>query len=369
MRILFSLILIVTLSCTKKQPNNPLEKALASENPKIKTVLDNLDTHEVQILFSEVTRDSLGTISFTDYDFQLDDSTYFYPASSVKFPIAVLALEKLNEEKEFTRNSKFYVEGDSIETTISEEIKKIFAVSDNDAYNRLFEYLGKDDINNRLNDKEIAARISHRLSVENSDELTTKSLIFYLNDSTTTPTPEIINTPIKNLQLEKILKGKGFMESDSLINEPKDFSYKNYLPLSSLHEMMKRVIFPEKYHPKQQFSLSEPDRAFLLETMKILPREAGYDPVEYHDGYVKFFLFGDTKDTIPNHIEIYNKVGYAYGYLTDCAYVKNTKTSKEYIISATIHVNENQIFNDDKYEYESIGIPFLAELGRQLVLK
>ena len=271
MRISFLLTLLFFLGCTSKDSKNPLEKVLASNNSKIKGVTDDLEKYEVQILYTEVTRDSLGKATFKDYDFQVDDRIYFYPASSVKFPIAVLALEKLKEQDQFDRNSKFYIEGDSVESTFTEEIKKIFAVSDNDAYNRLFEYLGKDDINNRLSNKGITARISHRLSVENSEELTTKPLIFYLNDSTTTPTKEIINTPIAALQLERVLKGKGFMEGDSLINEPKDFSQKNYLPLRSLHEMMKRIIFPEKYPKEQQFNLSEPDHKFLLETIKILP--------------------------------------------------------------------------------------------------
>ena len=60
-------------------------------------------------------------------------------------------------------------------------------------------------------------------------------------------------------------------------------------------------------------------------------------------------------------------MGYAYGYLTDCAYIVDKKKNKEWLITATIHVNDNQIFNDDKYEYDNIGIPFLAELGRQLI--
>jgi hypothetical protein len=42
------------------------------------------------------------------------------------------------------------------------------------------------------------------------------------------------------------------------------------------------------------------------------------------------------------------------------------KNKVEFMLSATIHVNENQIYNDNVYEYNSIGIPFLAELGRQL---
>ena len=103
--------------------------------------------------------------------------------------------------------------------------------------------------------------------------------------------------------------------------------------------------------------------------MSALPYQAGYDRNEYYDGYVKFFMFGDSEEPMPEHFKIYNKVGYAYGTLTDCAYIKNTKTKREFILTGTIHVNENQIFNDDNYEYESIGIPFLAELGRQLVLK
>ena len=70
---------------------------------------------------------------------------------------------------------------------------------------------------------------------------------------------------------------------------------------------------------------------------------------------------------MPEHIIIYNKVGYAYGYLTDCAYIVDKKKNKEYIITATIYVNKNGIFNDDMYEYDTVGLPFLAELGRQLL--
>jgi len=36
----------------------------------------------------------------------------------------------------------------------------------------------------------------------------------------------------------------------------------------------------------------------------------------------------------------------------------------EFLLSAVIYVNEDEIFNDDKYEYDEIGLPFLANLGR-----
>jgi len=368
MRTFIALLFFTVLSCNTIE-KTPLEAALSSENEKIRMVMDNPEKYEVQILYTEVSNGIDNSINFKDYSFQVDDSTYFYPASTVKFPIAALALEKMNEQNIVNRNSKFYIEGDSIESTFAKEIEKIFAVSDNDAYNKLFEYLGQDDINKRLNSKGIRSRISHRLSVENSDEITTKPIVFYIDDSTTTTSLEIINEPIKKLQLKRMLKGVGYMEGDSLMKEPKDFSKKNYMPLTSLHNMMKQLLFGDLYPSNMQFQLSKKDRFFLLDAMKMLPKEAGYTSDDYYDGYVKFFIYGDTKENIPDYIEIRNKVGYAYGYLTDCAYIINRKTNKEYIITTTIHVNENGIFNDDTYEYEKICIPFLAELGRQLVIK
>ncbi|TXE08616.1 hypothetical protein ES711_08950 [Gelidibacter salicanalis] len=66
-------------------------------------------------------------------------------------------------------------------------------------------------------------------------------------------------------------------------------------------------------------------------------------------------------------MKIHNKTGYAYGYLTDSAYIINKKTNQEFLITATIHVNKNKIYNDGMYEYDAVGIPFLAALGRQLI--
>ena len=36
------------------------------------------------------------------------------------------------------------------------------------------------------------------------------------------------------------------------------------------------------------------------------------------------------------------------------------------MLSAVIYTNKDQILNDGKYEYNSIALPFLAELGRQM---
>ena len=63
-------------------------------------------------------------------------------------------------------------------------------------------------------------------------------------------------------------------------------------------------------------------------------------------------------------MHILNKVGWAYGYLTDCSYIWDEKLGVEYFLTATIKVNADGIFNDGVYEYDSIGLPFFKTLGK-----
>ncbi len=358
---------VLLLACNDEHIANPLEHILyTSEDLAIRRVVDEIDKYELQILYTQVNRTN-QEIQFRDYAFGLDDAAYFYPASTVKFPIALVALEKVSQMNDFSLDTRFYVEGDTVETTIGKEIIKVFAVSDNEANNRLFEFLGQDAIDESLSSKDIGPhRIAHRLSAANADDITTRPLIVYLNDSTTTQIGPVINAPLEYLKLKNIQKGTGYIDEDRLVEEPFDFSLKNYFPISSQQEVMKRVIFPEHYPSAETFSLGQKERSLLLDAMSSPPRKWGYDEVEYYDSYGKFFIYGDSRSRIPESVRIYNKVGYAYGTITDCAYVTDISNNIEFILTATLLVNQDQVFNDNQYEYESIGIPFLAALGRAI---
>lgn len=364
----FASVLLVLLAFIGCKEPTPIDIVLASDLPKIKKVMSDPDKYEIQILFTEVNRQGDQNITFNDYEYNVDDDVYFYPASSVKLPAAIFALEKITEFKRFGRYNPFQMENDSIETNLSDEIRKSIFLSDNESYNRVFEFVGKDELNDRMKARGIKGRFAHRLSTPDADNLTSKSFVFKTNDSTYTLVQRE-NEPIESLDLERIKKGKGYMEDDQLVNEPKDFSKKNYMPARSLHNIVKRLIFPNTFPKDQRFKLKPSERIGLINTMGLVPRQYGKDPEVYPDNYVKFLILGDNlpTDKKPKDIHIFNKVGYAYGYLIDTAYIVNDRTQKEYIITAVIHVNENQIFNDDQYEYDEIGIPFLAELGRQLV--
>ena len=364
---LSGIYLVCFMSCTNAPISDPLLNILnSSEEPAIQKVMERPDAYAIQIQYTRIDRDE-NDLKFTEYRYHQEDSAYFYPASTVKLPIAVMALEKISLEDGWEPDTKFYVEGDSLETTFKEEVIKVFAVSDNEANNRLFEFLGQNRINAGLKGKNVGqVRIAHRLSTDNADDVTTKPLVIYLNDSSTVNLEPTINDPLKRLELKDIEKGQGYMSGDSLIKEPFDFSLKNYYPLSTQMEVLKRIVFPEEYQDSEQFILGEEEREILLKAMSLSPHHWGYDREEYYDSYVKFFLYGDSRAEIPDHVQIFNKVGYAYGTLTDCAYILDTKNKVDFFLSATILVNEDQIFNDDQYEYEETGIPFLAALGREV---
>ena len=83
---------------SSKKNYNALTKLLhQSEDSLIQKILVNKDIHEIQILYTQIHRDKEGNPSFKEFSFQENPERYFYPASTVKFPVAILALEKIRK--------------------------------------------------------------------------------------------------------------------------------------------------------------------------------------------------------------------------------------------------------------------------------
>ncbi len=364
--LIVSLVFTTLLSCVStKKYSNALDFALSSKDKRLAPVFESSDAYQVQILFAQINRTSNG-IELKEHLYKVDDNNYFYPASTVKFPVAVMSLEKLHQ-MEIDYKTPYKLVTDTLTTSFKKTLQELFAVSSNSAYNRLYEFLGKEHINSTLNSKGINHfRIAHRLSTPNANKLDRTAIILNPESESSQILQFEKDKPSTALSMNNLKKGRGFVYGESTIYEPFDFSYKNYYPIQSQYEVLKRVIFPQLFGQDQGFNLSVEQRNFLLKSMSSLPREVGYDSKEYYDSYGKFFLFGDSKKPIPEEFKIYNKVGYAYGTLTDCAYITNSKNKVEFILIATILVNKNQIFNDNNYEYDEIGIPFLSALGKEI---
>lgn len=72
---------------------------------------------------------------------------------------------------------------------------------------------------------------------------------------------------------------------------------------------------------------------------------------------------GDTR----NGLSVSGKSGMAYGSLSEVAYVVDRDSGAECMLAASIRVNADGIFNDDRYEYETVGIPFMAAWARAVL--
>jgi hypothetical protein len=136
-----------------------------------------------------------------------------------------------------------------------------------------------------------------------------------------------------------------------------------------LHDVLKALIFPESVSLEERFDLTPDDYRFVYRNMSRYPQESGIheyqDAEEYPQAFVKFLMY-DRDDAIPEHIRIFNKIGSAYGFLTDAAYIVDYREGIEFILAATVYTNANETFNDGNYEYETIGFPFLRNLGQAI---
>ena len=380
--------LIIIFGCRKS--DNPLDLILNSNIPEIKKIKNNLSNHEIQILYSSIQRDSLGKPIFKEFSYNLDKNYYYYPASTVKLPIAILAIQKINYliDKGFkiSINTPFIIIDLNKDLMIFEKdlktqnevfsvancIKKIFLYSDNDCYNYLFDFLGRDEINYQLEKKGLNnTRIYHKF-LSNSDNVNSSEFLFISNGDTIYKQNSIkSNLNKSNTNLKSVLKGKKFLLKGKLVNSPFDFSFKNQISITDLNNILKRIIFPENFKKEERFDLHQSDYNFLKYWMSRTSIEDNKSTIvnrdKYWDSYSKFFIYGDKKGEMNDNIRISNKVGMAYGTLTDVAYVRDKINNIEFMLTATILVNDNHTFNDDIYEYESKGIPFLSALGRQVL--
>lgn len=373
-------------------PANPLERILAAHAADFDSILAQPERYEVQILYTRIDRDAQQRPHFTTYSWNVDSSRYFYPASMVKLPLALLTLEKINHLRKettpalsretpyridsirpFQRNYQIDSTAPDNKPSLAHDIRRVFTVSDNQAYNHLFEFLGREYINTTLPAKGYTRTgILRRFFAGGRDNSYSSPMTFYAPDGSAilSQAEQYDSRQWQNPQ-HGLQKGRGYIDSHGdTISQPFDFTGQNWFALTDMEKMLRAVIFPESAPEQSRFDLTADDYAFLLHYMGIFPRECDYpryDTAYFWDGYAKFFLFGDTRAPQDGSVRVFNKLGAAYGTLTDVAYIVDFQQNTEFILAATILCNRDGVFNDDRYEYDATGYPFLAKLGRAVL--
>ena len=383
-----ALAVVLAAEGTAMEETGVVEEILASHPEWFAEVVERAAEHRLQILYTEIDRGEENRPVFRSHGYRLTKTRYFYPASTVKLPMAALALEKLNDlaVAGLHRDTPLRIEaGTPFQTavevdpsradgqpTIAHYVRKVFLVSDNDAFNRLYEFVGQQGVNERLWEMGWEdARILRRLEAgfDPEENRVTNPFVFFGADGAVLHRQPLARNPEAwQVEMEEVRQGRGFWRDGRLVEEPIDFRHSSYLSIETLQGILKALLFPEAVPPGQRFHLSEEDYRLLYRAMAMVPREseepAYPDRGTHYDSYVKFFVFGDSKAEVLSHVRVFNKVGQAYGYLIDNALVVDFEAGVEFLLTAVLQVNANQVYNDDTYEYDEIGFPFLARLGR-----
>ena len=371
--------ILCCLAQTRKVGDHTFLCNLMNKDVFFKPYLDSAEKYEIQIIYTQINRDKLNVPHFTQYDYQLNSKRFFNPASLVKWPLILLGMEKINNltpaygvtiynKVAFSGNSDCsprvltdYLAPDKT-PRVANYIKEMILVSDNNAYNRMYDFLGQEYINKRLAEMGYdSTRIMLRFDACTREQnRATPPVCFYDNrDSLIYNQPSAAN-PVQLINpLGTVQKGG------------KDFLYFNNMPLQDINDLMLYTFFKEAAPQKKRFNLTDEDYKLLYKYTAMAPNESEFPPFKKNSRkypvHLKKYLYYGQNSMIPNlsGLEIHNMVGESHGTLSDVAYFVNPETGVEFMLSVVINTCDGKI-TPANYHYKDIGQPFMARLGRMI---
>lgn len=379
--------------CQNANSEDPIEPDFLLEmygkDSLVDYVLGNREKFRFQFMLTEIEAfDSILVLGQT-HNYAVPE-WYFYPASVVKLPTAILTLEKL-KEKDFPvesalvlnrdfecGNMQFVEESREKNTTIQQMLRELIIVSNNTYYNSFYHFLTPKFLNEQLQAKGI--RNTHIYKDFSGCEmpLNMKTHGYFLVDrkKSITLKEDQSEFPLSEFAAHysydstKLLGSKHEYRRN-IVDGPFDFNYNLEYPISDIHGTSMRLFFPEFFKEDERWNIREEDRDLLIETMKSVPHDLNekkyLDKKKYPDNLYKYLIHGDANPKY-NAVITYSKLGLSYGFVTETAYVHDPSTNRRYVLTASMYVNANDTVNDGKYEYEELAKPFLARFG-QLILE
>jgi hypothetical protein len=379
---LFFLFFDLTAQKTKEE----FYQSLLGKDSLVDFVLRNRDKYRLQFIVTDIKRDQDGQEEFTTYDFTTGE--YFYPASMVKLPTAVAMFEildslQLSRESYVKMNRDFNCGGSSfVDLTlkrnipISLAIEDMLSISDNAYYSLFFNVVTPKLLNFKLSERQLKNTNIYGgfTGCPRGKWLETHSFSIFSPEGRLQ-----ISYPKSALDSSEFmyrlpyttqkLIGKYQIENGRKVEKPYDFnSFLDY-PLLDIHKTVFRLVFPQKVSVNERFQLTFDSRKYLLKCMGNFPREmknsSYHNKEQYPDNYYKYTIIGNKPELASSgRYRIFSKIGIAYGFVTESAYVVDFENQKDFLVSVSIYVNDDDVVNDNVYEYSKIARPFIANFTR-----
>lgn len=368
-------------------PPRDLEVLLRAESA-CAAVLERAHEHRLQILLGEPVVHADGRITLRRSRFG-DPAQYFYPASAIKLCGAVAALLALNEhnrahgtslgldstlviEPRFAGDRRIAEDPSNVAggvLTVRHALRKLFLVSDNAAYNHCVDLVGQDRLNQAMWDAGLrSVRLWHRLSESRTPAENAVTRAVRIGDvefPARDAAAALSNDAFRELDL-----GDAYLSGGKRIDGPMSFAEKNAIALDDLQDLLVEVVRPEIDTGKRGFpGLTTSQRAFLVHALGEFPSESAnpkFDPAKVADHHCKFVLRGASEVVPRPHLRVYDKVGRAYGFSIENAWVEDTRTGRGFFLAIALYTNPDGVLNDDRYAYDEIADPFLDAVGRAI---
>lgn len=356
-----------------------LDEMAAHGGVALKAVIATPERFRFQVLYSPVEG---GALSRHGYRV---DAEYFFPASSMKVPIALTsfamlgALRTKTKTPALSRDSMLRVYpvsggGEPVSTTLAREAAKALIVSDNFSANRLLAFTGHKEVHQTLWTFGLRSARVHS-GFATGAELDPAELSPRVDVTLDGATRQLNGARKSTLVLpatdaKKLSVGEASIVDGRRVASPLSFGQKNAMKLRELQDTLIRVMRPDLLPKGTVSPSSEPasadDLAYMQKTLGTLPSAsglAGYDRNVVADYQLLPFLRGIERVLPRAKFQIFSKVGQAYGFLIHNAYVVERDTGRAFFLIAAIYANPNEVMNDDLYAYDTIAFPALADVG------
>ncbi len=364
-----------------------LTRWLAAEPQRFGALLKDPARYRVQILVAEVVTGRDGA-RLERHGFRVD-AEYFYPASAIKLCAAVAALGKLGELRRHSGRAlgpetslwfgplttvQSAATGDTRNPdggrlTLDFLLRAALIVSDNDAFNRLYDFVGQDGLNERMWRAGLpSVRLRHRLEIALSDEENRRAPAVELRPEGQAALRLPERSSALELEVPKVsglLVGAAHVEGEQRLGGPKDFSRKNRIALADLQRLLVAVLRPD-IPVGVELGLTASDREVLKRALGGSAEDLGspsFSSGDFAEAMIRPALPGVARVVGRARLDAFGKSGLAFGFQIENAYFVDKGTGRSFFLAAAIYANADGVVGDGIYDYDSVSRPFLAALG------
>lgn len=367
-----------------------IQEVLLQHKEKFGKFAKNAAKHRVQILWTEVRDWEVDGTQLRSSRYRVDQE-YIYPASTVKLCAAVAALSQLRRLRNRTKvrvtpwtpirihpsqatgSTGVYEDSTNVPTgkvTVAHLIRKVFLASDNPAHNALcavagYQYLHETMWNHGMS----SLMLYHPISAKwgEGEQHLAPAVEFWPDDGSPFSIPPRIWEPPTKRHPRKIELGRSYIdEGGKRVSRPMDFCRKNRFSLADMHKLILTICRPGLFG-MMPCGLGEEDLRFLQGVMQLYTTESSSPSYDLDRDWNKLFAPGVEKALGTEGVRICNKLGQAYGFTIDSAFIECSHSGRSFLLTAGVYTNKNNVFNDEVYEYEDAE-KFLAAIAEELIM-